>query len=37
MGAPAPMPLQPEETELYGFYLERVVDRNGKMLERPLE
>src|SRR5690606_20629705 len=37
MGAPAPMPLQRDETELYRFYLERVVERNRKMLERPLE
>ena len=37
MGAPAPMSLQPDETELYGFYLNRVVERNRKMLERPLE
>lgn len=37
MGEPAPMPLQQDETELYGFYLKRVVERNSKMLERPLE
>ena len=37
MGEPAPMPLQQDETELYGFYLKRVVERNAKMLERPLE
>lgn len=28
------MPLQPEEMELYGFYLQRVFDRNKKMLTK---
>lgn len=37
MGGPAPTSLQPDETELYGFYLNRVVERNRKMLERSLE
>ncbi len=37
MGAPVPTPLQSDETDLYAFYLNRVVERNQKMLERPLE
>lgn len=37
LGSPAPQPLQPEETELYGFYLKRVLERNEKMLPRTLE
>lgn len=37
LGSPAPRPLMPDETELYGFYLKRVVERNGKMLPGPLE
>lgn len=37
LGSPAPQPLQPDEMELYGFYLKRVVERNAKMLQRPLE
>lgn len=36
-GSPQPQPLEPEEMELYGFYLKRVVDRNQNMLPRPLE
>ncbi|MGI2327784.1 lipoate--protein ligase family protein [Planococcus sp. YIM B11945] len=34
---PPPQPLLPEETELYAFYLNRVVERNQKMLPKPLE
>lgn len=37
LGSPAPRPLMPDETELYGFYLNRVVERNAKMLPGPLE
>lgn len=37
LGSPAPMPLQEQEIELYSFYLKRVLDRNEKMLERPIE
>ncbi|MDN7244808.1 lipoate--protein ligase family protein [Planococcus shenhongbingii] len=37
IGMPSPQPLMPEETELYGFYLNRVVERNRKMLPAPLE
>ncbi|RNF40067.1 lipoate--protein ligase family protein [Planococcus salinus] len=37
LGSPVPQPLQPEETELYGFYLKRVLERNEKMLPRTLE
>lgn len=29
---PQPTPLQPDETERYGYYLTRVVERNAKML-----
>lgn len=32
LGMPAPQPLAPDEMELYGFYLDRVVERNRKML-----
>ena len=32
LGMPAPRPLAPDEMELYRFYLERVVERNRKML-----
>ncbi|MBZ5202163.1 lipoate--protein ligase family protein [Planomicrobium chinense] len=32
IGAPIPQPLTAEETELYAFYLNRVVERNQKML-----
>lgn len=37
IGSPSPQPLMPEETELYGFYLNRVVERNRKMLPPTLE
>ena len=37
LGSPEPRPLMPEETELYGFYLKRVVERNSKMLPGSLE
>ncbi|HSP23398.1 MAG TPA: lipoate--protein ligase family protein [Planococcus sp. (in: firmicutes)] len=37
LGLPALQPLMPEETELYGFYLHRVVERNRKMLQPDLE
>ncbi|WKA54125.1 lipoate--protein ligase family protein [Planococcus shixiaomingii] len=37
LGMPTPQPLLPEEMELYGFYLNRVVERNKKMLPTPLE
>ncbi|HSJ38223.1 MAG TPA: lipoate--protein ligase family protein [Planococcus sp. (in: firmicutes)] len=37
IGLPQPQPLLPEETELYGFYLKRVVERNAKMLPQTLE
>ena len=37
LGSPAPRPLMPEETELYAFYLNRVVERNRKMLSPDLE
>ncbi|WP_416145344.1 biotin/lipoate A/B protein ligase family protein [Planococcus koreensis] len=36
-GSPAPQPLMSEETELYSFYLNRVVERNRKMLSPDLE
>ncbi|MGO1057551.1 lipoate--protein ligase family protein [Planococcus sp. FY231025] len=32
LGMPAPRPLAPDEMELYRFYLDRVVERNRKML-----
>lgn len=37
LGMPTPQPLLPEEMELYEFYLNRVVERNKKMLPAPLE